>query len=179
MDALIPFSIPIKGLRPGVHQFEFSIDGNFFRHFEHSPVNDGQVLMHMNLDKRPNLYILEFDFKGTVKTECDRCLAEIDLPVADQQRLMVKYSTEEEPEDAEVVFIHPETQQLNVAIYIYEFICLSIPMIRVYDCANDPNRVCNQEMLKYLQSEEGDQPAEEQSDNPIWDVLKDLKDEEN
>ena len=112
-------------------------------------------------------------FSGTVKADCDRCLAKIDLPLSDQQRLLVKFSVEQELEEAEVVYIHPETQQLNVSKYIYEFICLAMPMIKVYDCEEEENRPCNEEMLGYLDHEE-----EEKTDsNPIWDELKKLNKE--
>ncbi|NUQ23547.1 MAG: DUF177 domain-containing protein [Saprospiraceae bacterium] len=180
MDALIPYSIPVKGLRLGVHTFKFQIDDAFFQHFEQSPVQQGQVDLTLTLDKRPDMYILEFDFEGSVKTECDRCLAPIDLPIGDAQQLMVKFSEEEEPEDAEVVFIHPEAQQLNVARYIYEFICLAIPMIRVYDCKNDPKRPCNEEMLRYLDNaaQTSDEPAPDEP-NPMWEALKKWTENDN
>jgi uncharacterized protein len=89
------------------------------------------------------------------------------------QTLMVKYSMEEEPEEAEVIYISPETQVLNVAKYIYEFICLAMPLIKVYDCENDENRVCNEEMLRYL-NQEPEAEEEAESGNPIWDELKKL-----
>lgn len=170
MNTLLPFSIPVKGLRPGVHQFEFQIDHRFFAAFEASPVSDGQVTVRLLFDKRPGLYVLEFDLEGTVKTECDRCLAMIDLPIADQQRLLVKFS-EEEAEEADVIYISPEATELNVAQFIYEFIILAMPMVKVYDCENDENARCNQEMLRFLEGEQKDQDAP----NPIWDALKDFQ----
>ncbi len=180
MDALIPYVIPVKGLRHGVHAFKFQIDDAFFKHFEESPVQQGQIEMTMTFDKRPDLIILEFDFEGTVKTECDRCLAPINLPIADTQRLMVKFSEEEEPEDAEVVYMHPEAQQLNVARYVYEFICLAIPMIRVYDCQNDPDRPCNEDMLRYLDNAaDTSEEANRDEQNPFREALKKWKDNDN
>ena len=143
MDTLVQYTIPVKGLRNGVHQFEFQIDHNFFQHFEQSPVKDGNIELKFSLDKRPDMYVLQFDFGGTVKTDCDRCLAQIDLPIQDCQQLLVKLSTEEAGEDAEVVYLNPEVSQINVAKYIYEFICLSLPLIKVYDCENNEARVCN------------------------------------
>lgn len=175
MDALIQYAIPVKGLRPGDHQYEFDIDQAFFAAFEGSPVTEGQVHIELDFDKRPDLIVLTFDISGTVKTECDRCLAAIHLPIEDQQQLIVKFSEEEVPEEADVVFIHPESAQLNVARYIYEFICLAIPMIRVYDCESESPRPCNEEMLRYLKNTENpDVEQDDKPDNPVWDVLKNL-----
>jgi len=111
MKPLIQYSLPVKGLRKGTHQFDFQIDSAFFEHFEGAPVSDGNIELTLLFDKRPNLYVLDFQFSGTLKTECDRCLAWIDLPVSGEPRLMVKFSTEadRESEEADVVYIDPET----------------------------------------------------------------------
>ena len=127
MDILKPFSIPIKGLKNGVHEFDFHIGKSFFEQFEGSPIKEGQFDVHLNLEKRHDMLELNFDFSGTVPTECDRCLSPIHLPVSDNQDLLVKFSIVPMPEDAEVVYISPDAGEINVARYIYEFISLSMP----------------------------------------------------
>lgn len=179
MDSLVQYSIPVKGLRTGTHQFDFHIDSEFFKLFENSPIADGNIELTLLFDKRPDMYVLQFDFEGTVKTECDRCLEFINLPVSDSQRLVVKFSetAESEAEEADVIYIHPESQHLNVANYIYEYIILSMPFMKVYDCENDDNRVCNQEMLSYIQNVE--ESEEETERNPLWEELKNLNIKDN
>ncbi len=174
MDRLVSYSLPIKGLNTGTHEFIFHVDGEFFAHFEHSPVKTADIELVLVLDKRPGIMTMEFDFSGTIDTECDRCLAPIHLPVADSQVVMVKYSEEEGQEDADVIFIHPETPALDVSEYVYEFIILSIPMIKTYDCQEENPPVCDQEMLLLL--EQGIEPpqVEEKEENPVWEKLKDL-----
>ena len=177
MDPLITYSIPVKGLHNGIHQFEFQIDRLFFENFEHSPIAESDVQLKLEFDKRSDMYVLQFELEGTVRTQCDRCAADIDLPVSDSQRLLVKFSLEEEPEEAEVIFINPEAQQLNVAKYIYEFVCLAVPLFKVYDCENDDPRPCNEEALRYLSNggQTGEEAEEEEKEaNPIWDELKKL-----
>ncbi|HQU61037.1 MAG TPA: DUF177 domain-containing protein, partial [Saprospiraceae bacterium] len=186
MDPLIQYSIPVKGLRNGIHQFDFQIDRSFFDNFENSPISDGDIRLHLEFDKRPDMFVLQFDFEGTVRAECDRCLAEINLPISDSQMLLVKFSLEEEVDEAEMVYISPETIKLNVAQYIYEFICLSMPMIKVYDCESEAVRPCDDDMLRYLsnsqeqeqeapaEAEEEEQESKEEKPNPIWDELKKL-----
>ena len=174
MDGLVEYSIPVQGLGNGVHRFEFAIDGEFFRHFEESPIDAGAIAVRLDFDKRPDMYVMEFDFEGTIKAECDRCLAEIDLPISGKQHLLVKFSYETEAEEADVIYISPEAQRLHVARYIYEFIVLAVPMIKVYDCERDENPVCNEEMLAYLEG--GSSPAgpAEEEVNPVWEELKKL-----
>ena len=125
------------------------------------------------MNKQSVMYVLQYEFEGTVNTDCDRCLAPIALPIEGAERLLVKFSLEETSEEAEVIFIHPETPQLDVSKYVYEFICLAIPMIKTYDCEAEKKKPCDEKMLGYLES----QQEEEQQDNPIWDALKKLKEE--
>ena len=156
-----------------MHDYTFDIDASFFEQFENAPVQDGNVEMRLELNKQSDMYVLQFEFEGTVNTDCDRCLAPIALPIEGAERLLVKFSLEETSEEAEVIFIHPETPQLDVSKYVYEFICLAIPMIKTYDCEAEKKKPCDEKMLGYLES----QQEEEQQDNPIWDALKKLKEE--
>ena len=99
------------------------------------------------------------------------------LEIPDSQRLLVKFSLEEQPEEAEVIYINPEAPQLNVAKYIYEYICLAIPLFKVYDCENDDPRPCNEEALRFLSNgghTEEEAEKEEEEPNPIWAELKKL-----
>lgn len=175
MDPLSPFSIPVKGLHHGVHQYDFQIDRSFFEQFEASPIAEGNIEMTLYFDKRPEMFVLEFEFEGKVRTECDRCTAAIDLPIADSQQLLVKFSYEAMPEEAEVIYVNPEISHFNVAQYAYEYICLALPMIKVYDCEDDAPRPCNEEMLRLISQGETSQDTEEPNGgNSIWEALKNL-----
>ena len=169
MKALVQYVIPVSGLHNGIHKYQFQIDAAFFQHFEEALVQEGNIDLQVLFDKRPNLYIITFDFKGTIKTECDRCLEPIDLPIQNKPTLMVKLSEEGE-DDADMVYVSPQTKKLNIAKYIYEYICLSVPMIKTYNCREDENPPCNEEMLDYLEAKENNEPI----NNPIWDSLKDF-----
>lgn len=169
MDALVEFTIPIKGLGTGIHEFDLQINQRFFRHFEESPIKDGAIDLKLTFDKRTDMYVLLFDFEGTVETTCDRCLEELTLEVVDEQQLVVKLSIEERVEEAEVIFISPELSKFNVAKYAYEFICLSLPLIKVHPDLD----TCNPEMIAYLEGEQEEET--EESTNPIWEELKNFK----
>ena len=170
MNALDHYSIPVLGLHDGLHEYDFIIDREFFQCFEESPIQDGNVNVHLIFDKRPDLYEMTFEFEGTVKTTCDRCLEEFDLEIEDTQMLMVKFD-EKEWEDTEVIYILRGTPKLNVASYIYEFINLAVPIMKTHD---DAGESCNPEMLKFLNTDEEDAPDESASSNPFLDALKDL-----
>ena len=173
MSELNAFTIPLKGLKSGIHEYAFEITDWFFKHFPESPIKEGNFAIKLFFDKRPDMLVLTFDVKGSVKTNCDRCLTAIDLPIQDSQQLLFKYA-EEAKEDAEVVYITRNTNVLNVARYIYEYICLAMPMIKVYNCEEDEQVPCNEEMLQYL-DRSNISLQEEQEKQSIWDELKKFK----
>lgn len=170
MDAFVAYSLPIQGLKTGVHQYKFEIDSAFFASFEASPVEDGKVLFDLTLDKRHDMMLLDFELSGHVKAICDRCTATIDLPISDERQLIVKFGEAEAEVDDEVVFIHREASEFNVAKCLYEFVVLSLPITNTYDCENDPEPPCNFEVLDHLKANE---IAEDEP--PVWESLRNLK----
>lgn len=163
------------GLHYGIHEYEFKLDNEFFSNFEESPIKEGKFEVKVDLDKREDMIVFTFDFNGSFKTDCDRCLANIDLPIEGIQDLIVKYA-QEENDIGEVVYILQETSELNIAKFIYESICLGMPVANIYDCEDEPENVCDLKMLDYLENK--NKPASENksddSSNSPWDALKDF-----
>ncbi|MEO0775647.1 MAG: DUF177 domain-containing protein [Bacteroidota bacterium] len=175
MDALKRFSIPIKGLKSGLHEYHFDLDADFFSHFEGSPVSEGQFGVKIALDKRPEMLVLDLDFSGKIPTDCDRCLDAIQLPLSGTYQMVVKYSDLERDPDEEIIYLPWEAPELNVAQYLYENIILALPMIRTCDELG-PDRSCNEDMLKYLDGDPSPSPVEEdevgENEASIWSELK-------
>ncbi len=177
MGAFTEFSLPVQGLKIGVHQFKYTLDGNFFSHFESSPVADCQIEIDLELDRRSNMLVLNFELFGWIKAVCDRCSADIQLPVENDQVLFVKYSDEATDEDEDdVVFMARDAHELNVARYIYEFVVLSLPISNTYDCEDDEEPPCNYDVLDYLEQLSAEKDDDETPpDSSVWDALKDLE----
>lgn len=169
MDPFVAYSIPIQGLKIGLHRYKYTLDREFFRHFEGSLIEEGEVMAEVQLDKRPDMLLLDVQFSGYSVAECDRCTATIHLPVSGERQLVIKYGSAEGEEEDEVIFISRDAPELNLAPFLYEFAMLALPITNTYDCENDPEPPCNQEVLKFLQ-----QNAEEGKSNPVWDALKGL-----
>lgn len=169
MDAFVAYSLPIQGLKTGVHHFKFEVDSAFFARFEGSPVQIGKVLFELELDKRPDMMLLDFILEGFVKAECDRCTAPIDLPLEDERQLIVKLGEAEGELEDEVIFIHRDAPEFNVAKYLYEFVVLALPITNTYDCESDPVPPCNFEVLKHLKTD-----TEENKASSVWDSLRNL-----
>jgi uncharacterized metal-binding protein YceD (DUF177 family) len=174
MESLLPYNLPLGGLKDGIHRFQYTIDNEFFSAFESSPYSDGQLEVVLTLDKRPNLLELEFQITGVLEVECDRCSGMFGLPLEEDAHLLVKFD-EEEREEEDVVYIQKGTQELNVAQYIYEFILLSVPMVKTHE---DADEACDPDVMEYLEGEIESESDATEGSNPIWDELKKLSNEE-
>ena len=176
MDALQPYILPLKGLGAGNHTFTFVVDNDFFAAFPDSPVEKAAVQLELALDKRPNLLVLDFSFSGWVEEKCDRCLAQIQLPVEGENQLLVKFGeAEEDNDDEDVVYIPAETSVWSVAQFAYEYILLGVPMIKMCE-DRSTSTDCDEEMLSYLENKNSE---DEQAHNPLRDALKNWKQGEN
>lgn len=174
MDALRDFSIPLAGLGIGQHDFDFEINGSFFEHFENSPIKNGKLDLHLSIDKRSSMYILDFDFEGGVNATCDRCLAAILLPLSGKQRLLVKFGKDEEEDShQDIIYISRDAEFLEIAHNTFEYICLAMPINKVYDCDLDDPMPCNENIVNFLIDNE--EEIQDNKKNPMWDALKNLK----
>ena len=170
MESLIAYSIPFSGLKDDLHLFDYQIDSSFFAHFPETPITDGQFKVHIEFDKKPNVIDILIDFQGTTNMPCDRCLEMMPLPIKGQNRLLMKYS-DSFREEAEIVYIPYDLETINIAKYIYEFLCLAIPLIKTHDLV--PDLECDETMRSYLEDQEDSTSAPE--GNPLWEQLKNIK----
>jgi uncharacterized metal-binding protein YceD (DUF177 family) len=172
MGVFSAFSLPIQGLKVGIHEYQYTLNASFFKLFEDSLIGESELIVSVVLDKRYDMMILDFGMEGWIQSDCDRCSASINLPISSEQTLFVKYSEGKEEED-EVIFIHREAPELNLAKYLYEFVVLSLPISSTYDCEKEDPRPCNMEVLTLLNSSNEDK--DDSSGTSVWDVLKGLK----
>ena len=169
MSILNACKIQISSLNFGLHEYEFKIDNDFFSSFKDSLIDKGHFQVIAAIDKKVSMLVLDLSISGGMITSCDRCLEKISLPLEGTQQYTFKYKAdiEEQDLDSELIYISDTEQVLDISPWIYETICLAIPIIKTYDCENDPGANCNEEILDFLYTQE-----KEQSINPIWDSLK-------
>jgi uncharacterized metal-binding protein YceD (DUF177 family) len=174
VKGLREFEIPYVGLKLGVHKFNYDIDGQFFNHFEESPIHDCKVSLRVEFEKKETFFIINFFIDGTVKVECDRCVVPFDKQIFGDYVCYVKFA--EDPlqmnEEPEVMYIGREQTVIDVSQLIYEYInlCLPIQLLGCEKPGEEPQ--CNKEVLKFLKTET--KKVKEEAD-PRWAALKNLK----
>jgi uncharacterized protein len=176
MNYLSKYEIAFKGLKEGVHQFNYELDNKFFDKFENSEVKKGFLKAEVSLTKQTTLMILEFSVKGTVELVCDRCLDNYNQKVSNKSKLFVKFGSEDEELSEDVLLISHDEFQINVAQYFYELVILGLPIKRVHPVDKKGQSACDPEMIKKLneylvieQETEEQEPVDER-----WNELKKL-----
>lgn len=175
MKALKQFSIPFTGLKLGQHQFEFDIDRSFFEAFEHSLVKDGSLKAKVGLEKQETLLVLTFHVEGTIQLACDTCLSNFDQSIELNEREIVKFADElsEDVDDLEIMVLPRKDTEIDISDLLYEYITVAVPFINKCEQAG---KTCDPQMLEALRKlEVGAKDTEEQSDDPRWAALKNLK----
>lgn len=167
--------VQFSGLKPGKYEYNYVLDKTFFEGYENEELRDGKVIFKVILERRERMLLFTFTFEGNVKSICDRCLGEIDVPVCGEEMLCVKFSDTETSEDEDVVFLPEGAYQIDLAQWMYEYVAVSMPMQHVH-----PEGECDEEMLKYIseEHEERDETEvrelEEGEVDPRWAALKNL-----
>ncbi len=172
-DPMKHLSIPYKGLNDGKHELVFEVTDTFFDHYDNKVINNGHFAIKVEIDKRPRITETLWTIEGKTKVNCDRCLEKINLPIQGAYRLLIKLS-EEETSDDEVMYISPDASVIKISDLIYEYIVLSVPTIKVYDCEEENPQPCNLEVLDKLENR-----LSAESGSSLWEDLKGINFDNN
>lgn len=176
-SVLNKYIVDIKELSQGEHIFNFDVDDSFFAEFEGSEVGRANAGVNLNLLKHSNMLELHFNIEGTVEVICDRCLEPFFIPISYSGDVFVKIfdSIPDDEKDDDVWFISSNEHELELAHYIYESICLSLPIQRFHGILDTLEEDCDKEMLEKLKALSiKDDDSEENEQDPRWDKLKDF-----
>ena len=173
------YSIAYKGLKPGLHDFDFKVGRGLFEAFSAGDIKDGACDVHVRLDRAETQLVIDVRITGHVVVECDRCLEDCRIPVDYDGRLLVLtcgdfnvaheeidlknpgpnrgnagFSDEEREYDGDVLWLSPVEDEVDLMQYIYESIVLSLPYQRVH-----PEGECNPEMMRRFRIVSGEEFA--------------------
>ncbi|MFC3881580.1 YceD family protein [Algoriphagus namhaensis] len=173
------FDIEVIKYNVGVHEIDFTIDDQFFSHFEDNEIVDkGDLAVRVKMDIGANLIEVDFEINGQVELTCDRSLEKFDYPLDIQQTMIYKFGGEEKEINEDVYMITRDTPSINIAQLLYEFILLAIPTKRIHpdyknELDNDDPEI--QGGFIIIERDEENEISEEEQIDPRWASLKNLK----
>jgi uncharacterized metal-binding protein YceD (DUF177 family) len=153
--------LPVGDLENGKHEFDFRLESDFFAQFDNPEIIDGEVSVEIDVEKVNGYLNVEIHFDGELSVACDRCLDEMTVEVDGDDVLSVRFgeshsahsSEMENEKEEDVMYLKSGEDTLDLTEYIYEGICLSLPIRQIHPDDEHGNSTCNPEMLKYLSAD--------------------------
>lgn len=177
MGLLEKYDVELRNMKSDVCELDFELDDTFFELVEATEVHKGKLHAKAVVSKHALSYKIDLQVEGSVLVPCDRCLAEMKLPISASDELVVKYG--EAFEEGEGVFVIPESESaVNIAWNLYEMIALDIPIQHVHE-----EGLCDESMAEILRQhlcsegsdvEEVEKESCKESIDPRWNELKKL-----
>lgn len=131
------FLIPLNGLAPGKTAFDWSADKEFFSSFGNEEILDADVTVKAVVEKAGAYLGIDVELDGYLVVACDRCLADLEIPISPRVALSVKFHGAENAGadtegDREVICVPEGNTELDLGQIIYDYACLAMPLQRVH-----------------------------------------------
>ena len=170
------YELPLNGIPAGKSNYSWRADKKFFEKYENTEILDADLSIEITVEKSGRYIGVDCHLEGSVTTLCDRCLEQLQLPVSETVLLSVKFGSEPETGesdlmegDREIVYLDASDAVLDMAQIIYDYTCLALPMHRVH-----PDGECNAETVRYLGGQQDGVSSDDTSSQNPFSSLKGL-----
>ena len=85
------YNVNLKGLKTSALEMEFDLDNAFFADIDGEDFQKGTVKAVVTVKKNREIFDFSFALNGTVVVPCDRCLDDLEIEVATENTLRVKF----------------------------------------------------------------------------------------
>jgi len=172
MKDLKQFNIQYVGLKEGNHIFNYTIDNKFFETFNFDEYESSSIEVSLNFVKKSTFFELTFSATGTVEVLCDVTCELYHQEIKSELPLVVKFGSEYNDDNEELLILPHEAYEFNVAQFIYEMIVLAVPNKRVHPKVLDGTM--ESETLNKLRELTIEEEKTVEDTDPRWDKLKNL-----
>ncbi len=179
MKELREFDIAITRLGNKKHLYTWNVGDKFFKNFPGTPVEKANFIVSLELDHSDTMMQLYFRIDGMLELICDRSLEPFDFKFDNERKLILKFGEEPEILTDEIEIINRDEQVINVAQYIYEFVCLTIPMKKLHPKFNltEDEEESEGIIIYTSEDEKKEEVKEDEIIDPRWEALKKIKKE--
>ncbi|GAB3895135.1 DUF177 domain-containing protein [Larkinella knui] len=178
MKEIQKYTISISSLEDKTYEFDFESGDAFFEAMDQELIQHGSFKTHLVLTKSSSMIQLNFHIWGTLGLVCDRSLEPFDEPMDIREQLFLKFSDRVEELTDEIELILWDTQQINIARYLFDFIVLSLPMKKLHPRFRQEETDDDEEQEgKVVYRSEPAGPDDETAEPPVdprWEALRKL-----
>ena len=172
MCSLEQFKIDLKSLTSEETSLNYDLEDGYFAALDDSELEHGTLHVSVSIRKMTGFFEFQFHTEGVVTVSCDRCLDDMEQPIATDNQLVVKLG-DTYSDDDDTVTVDENEGILDLSWFIYEFTMLAIPIKHVHA----PGK-CNSAMTRKLEELSGAvRSGEEEVEtiDPRWEKLLKLK----
>ena len=178
MQELSKYNIDIYGLEEKQYVYDIASEDAFFEELEQDLIEHGRFTAHVELNKSATMLQLAFHIEGVVELLCDRSLEPFDYEVLSDERLILKFGDHNEELSDEIEMISRNTNRINLARYVFEYIALALPVKKIHpNLQSDDDESDDEEGILVYTSESTSANEDQEDDkiDPRWEILKKLK----
>ena len=172
------FEIAFVGLKPGIHEFSYTLDDKFFAEKGQPDFTHCQASIKLHLDKKSSFMLLKFEIGGKADVTCDRCGNPLNMDIWVEFNMLVKLvenpnEMNEQEEDPDVYYISRTESHVDISDWIYEFVLLSFPIQKMCSIEEMGGPQCNTDVLEKLKLMEVKE--QETNANQLWKGLEQFR----
>jgi len=137
----------------------------------------GKLTADVSLKKSESMIQMIFKVEGTIELTCDRSLDLFDQPISFENTMIYKFGDEEKELSEDVMIILNDTQTINIADLLFEFIGLQVPMKKLHPRFQEEDDDLEEGIMVYSSIVDDSKTEEQQEEDvdPRWAALKKLK----
>lgn len=145
MQTMEQLKVDLKRIHADAEVRTIQLDSSFFEQLDQEEINGGDVKVEISLREQDDVYVVGVKVVGNVIVSCDRCMAELQLPVDVSEIIKLKYGEESYSENDDYEFVHDLVKPYDLSWLVYEIIEVSLPISRVH-----AEGECDEKMMEIL-----------------------------
>ena len=103
MFNLETLKIDLKSLNDSSLELNWELCDDYFEALEDAEIRSGKVAVWVSLQKTTDSYALSIKTEGFVIVTCDRCLEDMEQPISQELKFIVKLGIEDSEDDVVIV----------------------------------------------------------------------------
>ena len=164
--------VDLKGLQEAVTVFRYHLTDDYFEAIDAPDVREGELDVTLTVRKASQFFELDFHTEGIVHVMCDLCLEDMEQPISQELKFIVKLGIEDSEDDV-VIVVDENEGILDLAWLIYESIALAVPIKHVH-APGKCNAAMTEKLNELSATRSGDE-TESKAADPRWAKLAELK----
>lgn len=167
------FLIPLNGLATGETVFRWTVGKGFFDGFGNSEILGAALEVEAHVWKHGQEISIDCIIDGDITVACDRCLADLSLPVHSEAGFSIGYGgsddTDMSEDGREMICVEKTDPELDLSQAIYDYACLALPLQRVH-----AEGECDPEVLYRMGLDTGSVSEDNNEGESPFAALKDI-----